>query len=445
MSALFNAMAEQIVIGCCLQGEVIADVLDGLRPEHFAVESHREAFATILRTWSRGRPLDAVTLDDALPDGTAKREGLAYWTDCAEAGFSASLLPGHVSTVRNKAARRALAAVADKIASLAHSEGRVDELMASASALLGDIAEGETRGGPRLIADVLREHLATVGERWEGRRDGLMTGFADLDRALGGMRPGNLVLIAARPAMGKTSLAMQVAANVAEGRAVVVFSQEMAASELADRLIAFKGGVDLGKVIRGGMTEDEHGRFNAGVLRARDLALYVDDAPAQRVADIRAKAMKVRRQRDVGLVVVDYLQLMTGDGANRNAEIEQISRGLKALAKELGCPVVALSQLSRKCEERPNKRPMLSDLRDSGAIEQDADIVLMIYRDEIYNPASADAGTAEILIRKNRQGAVGDVRLTWRGEVTAFGNCDYQASRRSEGAPARRTGGMDEW
>jgi replicative DNA helicase len=445
MSTLFNAMAEQIVIGCCLQGEIIADELEGLQPEHFAIESHREAFAAILRTWGQGRPLDAVTLDDYLTDGAAKREGLAYWAECAEAGFSTALLPGHISTVRNKAVRRALAATADKIAGLAHSEGRVDELVASASALLASVSAGESRRGPRLIADVLREHLPAVGERWDGRRDGLMTGFADLDKALGGLRPGNLALIAARPAMGKTSLAMQIAANVAEDRAVVVFSQEMADTELADRLIALKGGVDLGKVIRGGMSEDEHSRFNLGVMRLRDMLLYVDDEPAQRITDIRAKTMKVRRQREIGLVVVDYLQLMTGDGANRNAEIEQISRGLKALAKELGCPVIALSQLSRKCEERPNKRPMLSDLRDSGAIEQDADVVMMIYRDEVYNPSSPDAGTAEILIRKNRQGAIGDVRLTWRGEITAFGNCDYQASRRQESAPQRKASGMDEW
>lgn len=445
MSTLFNAMAEQIVIGCCLQGQIIADKLDGLQPEHFAIESHREAFATILRTWGQGRPLDAVTLDDCLPDGAAKREGYGYWAECADAGYSSALLPGHVSTVRSKAARRALVATADEIASLAHSEGRVDELMASASALLASISAGETRRGPRLIADVLREHLPSVGERWEGRRDGLMTGFADLDRALGGLRPGNLALIAARPAMGKTSLAMQIAANVAADRAVVVFSQEMADTELADRLIALKGNVDLAKVIRGGMNEDEHSRFNVGVMSLRDMPLYVDDEPAQRISDIRAKTMKVRRQREIGLVVVDYLQLMTGDGANRNAEIEQISRGLKALAKELACPVIALSQLSRKCEERPNKRPMLSDLRDSGAIEQDADIVLMIYRDDVYNPSSPDAGTAEILIRKNRQGAVGEVRLAWRGEITAFANCAYQASRRAESAPQRKTSGMDEW
>lgn len=447
-TTLFSVAAEQVIIGCCLQGEVIADHLEGVLPEHFAVESHAEAFAAILRTWGAGRPLDAVTLDDALSDGPAKREGLRYWVDCADAGYSKGLLKGHVRTLKNKAVRRALAAAADQIAAIAHASDQADEqdMTASAAALLAGIADQSATGrGPRSIVDVMREHLPAIDERWTGRKIGIETGFADLDAKLGGLRPGNLVLIAARPSMGKTSMAMQIAATVSAGQAVVVFSQEMACAELADRLIATLGGVDLGKVIRGGMNRDELDRFNLGVSRMRDLRLYVDDSPGQRVTDIRSKSMKIRRRHEIGLVVVDYLQLMTGDGANRNAEIEQVSRGLKSLAKELACPVIALSQLSRECEKRPNRRPVLSDLRDSGAIEQDADIVMMIYRDEVYNLDSADKGTAEILIRKNRQGSTGDVRLTWRGEITAFADCAYQGSKAAEQAPKRRSTGMDEW
>lgn len=444
MKPLHNPQAEQTIIGCCLHGQIIADRLRDLRPDHFAIESHAEAYRSILQAWERGRPLDPLLLDDLLPDGPAKREGLGYWVECCESGYSPALLPGYLKLVRESATRRTLAAAAMQLHELAHGEHSAESLIASAAGMLGELVhEGIQGNGPRLIAEVIDHHLPAVGERWEGRRDGLKTGFRDLDDKLGGLRPGNLVLIAARPAMGKTALAMQISANVAEGRVVVAFSQEMADTELADRLIAFKGRVDLGKVIHGGLDAEEHRRFGEGVAKVKQLRLFVDDAPAQRIADIRAKSMKVRARHDVALVVVDYLQLMTGDGANRNAEIEQISRGLKALAKELGCPVIALSQLSRECEKRPNKRPMLSDLRDSGAIEQDADVVMMIYRDEVYNPDSPDADTAELLIRKNRQGRTGDVRLTWLGQFTAFADCGYQESRAAY-VPMRRVRGFEE-
>lgn len=429
--------AEQIVIGCCLQGQILSDRLAGLLPEHFSVEVHSEAFLAILASWHQGRPVDVVLLDDLLRSNPTNA-GLTYWVECAEAGYSLSMLPGHVATVRNKAMRRSLLAAADQIAGLAHSNGDIREQVATAATLVSKMLDGTVTRGPRLLADVIRDYLPEMGERWDGRKDGLMTGFADLDAKLRGLRPGNLVLIAARPAMGKTSLAMQIAAHASASGVVVAFSQEMADTELVDRLMASLGRVNLSKIIDGKLDSDDHDRFAHAIGRARSLNLYIDDQPAQRISDIRAKTQSIRRKHPISLVVVDYLQLMTGDGANRNAEIEQISRGLKALAKELGCPVIALSQLSRKCEERPNKRPMLADLRDSGAIEQDADIVLMIYRDEIYNPDTPDKGTAEVLIRKNRQGQTGDVRLTWIGEYTSFWDCDYQGSRQQESAPRRR-------
>lgn len=439
--SLIATAAEQTIIGCCLQGQILADRAAGLLPEHFAVESHRDAFAAILAAWHQGRPVDPVSLDDTLK---ADGADLAYWVECAEHGYSLAMLPAHISTVRNKATRRALLAAADQIASLAHEDGDVREHVATASATVSKLLDGTVTKGPRLVGDVIRDYLPEMGQRWEGRRDGLMTGFRDLDGRLRGLRPGNLVLIAARPAMGKTSLAMQIAAHASQSGVVVAFSQEMADTELVDRLMASLGKVALQKVIDGKMDSDDHDKFSLAMRKARDLQLYIDDQPAQRISDIRAKTQGVRRKHPVSLVVVDYLQLMTGDGANRNSEIEQISRGLKALAKELGCPVIALSQLSRECEKRPNKRPMLADLRDSGAIEQDADIVMMIYRDEVYNPESADKGTAEVLIRKNRQGQTGDVRLTWLGEYTSFADCDRQESRQQESAPRYSRRGFDE-
>ncbi|MCK0507940.1 replicative DNA helicase [Aromatoleum anaerobium] len=442
MTSLTAITAEQIVLGCCLQMRDLSDRIDGLRPDHFAVESHRVAFAEICAAWGRGAPLDPVSLDDILRNQVPPVGDLSYWVECAEAGYSTALLPAHVSTVRNKAIRRSLLAAADRIAGFAHEEGDVTEHLASASAAVAKILDGASVKGPRLVGEVIREHLQAIGQRWDGTIEGQTTGFRDLDAKIR-LRPGNLVLVAARPAMGKTSLAMQIGAHIAKDGVVVAFSQEMADTELVDRLLASIGRVKLAKIISGGLDHGEQSRFGYASEQAQALKLYIDDQPALRIAEIRAKVMTVRRKHPVALVIVDYLQLMAGDGQNRNAEIEQISRGLKSMAKELQCPVIALSQLSRACEARPNKRPMLSDLRDSGAIEQDADLVLMIYRDEIYNPNSPDAGTAEILIRKNRQGPTGEVRLTWLGEYTSFADCAYQEAR-EDYTPMRSRRGFDE-
>lgn len=440
---LVSLPSEQIVIGCCLQGQILLDRMESLRPEHFAGEAHREAYTAILSSWSQGNPVDAISLDNLLQARNCTAADLTYWVQCFETGYSLAMLPSHVASIRDKAQRRALLAAADQIAAMAHDGGEISEHLASASALVGGLAESEIRKGPRPLAEVLLDHMPEMGERWTGRKDGLRTGFADLDTKLGGLRPGNLVLIAARPAMGKTALAMQIAARVAADGVVVAFSQEMADTELADRLLAAAGRIPLSTIVSGGLSSDEHERFSAALGRLKPLRLYIDDQPAQRITEIRAKVLKIRRRHPVALVVVDYLQLMSGDdsrksGANRNAEIEHISRGLKALAKELACPVIALSQLNRELEKRPNKRPILSDLRDSGAIEQDADIVLMIYRDEIYSPDSPDKGTAEVLIRKHRQGRTGTVRLAWHGEFTSFGNCSQQDSRQPERTTCRR-------
>tara|TARA_R110001583_G_C5671067_1_gene411145 strand:+ start:15307 stop:16647 length:1341 start_codon:yes stop_codon:yes gene_type:complete len=444
---LTNLSAEQTIIGCCLQGQILLDRISSLKPEHFAAESHREAFSVIKESWAKGVPTDPVLLDTMLTAHQSNSEGLAYWVECANSGYSTAMLPAHIRVVRDNAQRRALLATADKIAAMVHNGGDINEHVASASALVGNLLEREIRKGPRLLLDVLRDHLPEMGERWGGRQDGLKTGFTDLDIMLGGLRPGNLILIAARPAMGKTSLAMQIGTHVASSGVVVAFSQEMADTELADRLLASAGRIPLSTIVAGGLSSEEHNRFAAALGRLSPLRLYIDDQPAQRLSDIRAKALSIRRRNEIALIVVDYLQLMSGDDArkpssNRNAEIEQISRGLKALAKELACPVIALSQLNRDLEKRPNKRPVLSDLRDSGAIEQDADVVLMIYRDEVYNPESPDKGIAEILIRKHRQGQTGTVRLKWRGELTSFGNCTHQDA--PQAAQPRYKRGFDE-
>lgn len=441
--------AEQVIIGCCLQGRILLDRVEGLRPEHFAGESHREAFAAILASWAQGLPADPVRLDDLLRAKGNPPAGLAYWCQCADAGFSAALLPGHVRTVREMADRRALLAAAGRIAELAQQGGDIREQIAEAVTTVSNLGQTENGRGLRAMSDVVRDFLPEFGKRFEPQQDGITTGFADLDAKLHRLRPGNLVLIAARPAMGKTAFAMQLALHEArQGGAVAVFSQEMADTELAARLFAIEGRIELGRLNAGELSSEEHDRFGLAVQRLEQLPLFIDDQPAQRLADIRARVQRLRQRQRVTLVVVDYLQLMEGapsrSSSNRNAEIEQISRGLKALAKELACPVIALSQLNRDLERRPNKRPVLSDLRDSGAIEQDADVVLMLYRDEAYNPDTPDKGVAEILIRKHRQGATGDVRLTWLGHFTAFANYAGPVAGLADHAPPRYGRGFDD-
>lgn len=446
---LYSPEAEQAIIGCCLRAEIIEDRVSGLLPEHFAEQAHAEAFRAILGLWRHGRPADILALDESLPNGAAKSRGLGYWAECAQAGFSYAMLPQHVRIVRDKHARRELLALSNRIAGMVHERRDTASCAAEAAALIAKLADGQSGDtGPQHIADLMAEHLNHMAARWDGSLPGLSTGFLDLDKALGGggLRGGQLVYLAARPSMGKTSLAMQIANSIAQrddaAGVAVCFSQEMAAGELCDRLVSLNGRIELSKVIEGvqedgrGLSSEDHDRIHLAMTRVSQMRLYVDDTPGLRMSELRSRVMRVRRSHPVSVVVVDYLQLMSGEGdqrgANRNSEIEQISRGLKGLAKELDCPVIALSQLSRECEKRPDKRPMMSDLRDSGSIEQDADIVAFIYRDEVYHPDTAFKGIAEILIRKNRQGKTGMVPLVWLGQFTMFADCANYYEIRSD-------------
>lgn len=425
--------AEQCIIGACLLGEILD--LGALRPEDFGIDAHRDAFAHVQRMWAEKRPLDVVLFDDTLPeDSAAKREGLAYWGQCAANSFP-SLALSYVGRVRDAAMRRRMLALADSIAAAAHNRsGDLLEQINAAAEGVAELSGEQAPKGARRINEVLDSHLTVIGDRWDGVVHGVDTGFIDLDRFMR-FRAGNVIVLAARPAMGKTSLAMQFATHLAQHGPVFVSSQEMSEGELADRLLASRGQVWLSKIIGGEMNGEDHDRFHFAVGSLRDLPLYIDDSAGQSLAAIRAKVRAIHRKQPVAGVVIDYLQLMSGKGENRNSEVEALSRGFKAMAKEFACPVILLSQLNRGVEQRPNKRPQLSDLRDSGAIEQDADIVLMLYRDDVYHQNSLDAGTAELLVRKNRQGQTGFVRLTWVGAMTTFENCDYHAAKSVEVPP----------
>ncbi len=428
--AMYSVEAEHGVIGGLMIDGSAIDRLDSrLKAEHFYRDDHRRIFAAIQALANEGKSSDIISLADAL-EATGDLErcgGYAYLGGLAYETFSSANIRRHAEIIIERATLRALRAIGNDIADAALSGGNAPEQVDAAQAAVMALTERvAVRFEPMTARDVMSRHLQRLQERREGRAAaGMSTGFDDLDRRLnGGLHPGQLVILAARPAMGKTSLSMQVALHFAlQGRPTLFCSQEMPESDLADRLTALHSRVPLSRVIQTAqMTTEDYDRIGAALPSLRDAPLMLDEQPSLTLMAVRSKARRVVREYGrIELLVIDYLQLMTGEGTSRNAEIEQISRGLKQLAKEMSCPVIALSQLSRQCEQRPNRRPALSDLRDSGAIEQDADIVLSIYRDEIYNAESRYKGLAELGVLKNRQGQSGGfVGLAYQGEFTRF-------------------------
>jgi replicative DNA helicase len=426
--------AEASVIGGLLLNGAALDRIPELRPEHFYRDDHATIFRAIREEITEGRPADVVTVCEAL-QRTGKLEhcgGLAYLAEIANNTPSAANIVRYAEIVRDRAKLRWLVAMGNELAERALSPTtNAEELLGEVSGKLSEIAGQSADSRPQPAYVFVTATLKALDARLEGKTDALGTGFSDLDRALnGGMRPGQLILVAARPGMGKTALSLQIAQHVASTGSPVLFcSQEMAGVDVAARLTASMSGVELAKIIAGnGVTNDDFDRISAPLARLYEMPLWIDEQAALTFQAVASKARQVSREaKGLGLLVVDYLQLMTGSGETRNAEIESISRAFKTLAKQLGIPVVLLSQLNRGVEQRPNKRPLLSDLRDSGAIEQDADVVLMLYRDEVYAEHSADRGTAEVLVRKQRQGALGAARLAWRAEVASFGDLDVEA------------------
>ncbi|HKY70132.1 MAG TPA: replicative DNA helicase, partial [Gammaproteobacteria bacterium] len=285
-------------------------------------------------------------------------------------------------------------------------------------------------GGPEILRQIVARTIDSIEKRFEDPNaiTGIPSGFTDIDKLTTGLQPGDLVIVAGRPSMGKTVLGMNIAEHAAmkTKKSVLVFSMEMPANALVMRLMASMGRIELNRLRTGKLSQDDWSRLSSSVSMLSEVQMYIDETPALTPVELRAKARRIARDRKnpLGLIVVDYLQLMrtTGRAENRTAEISEISRGLKALAKELHVPVVALSQLNRSLEQRPNKRPVMSDLRESGAIEQDADVIVFIYRDEVYHEDSPDKGTAEIIVAKHRNGPTGTVRLTFLGQYTRFEN-----------------------
>lgn len=431
--------AEQSVLGGLLIDNGAWDRAgDLLTDGDFYRYEHRHIYAAIGALVSATKPADVITVFEQLQSLGKAEEcgGLAYLNALAQSVPSAANLRRYAEIVRERAILRKLIAASDEIATNAFNpQGRaVSQILDEAEGKIFKIGEegSRTKQGFQSMDKLVMQLIDRVTELAENGAEevtGVRTGFYDLDRMTAGLQPGDLIVLAARPSMGKTAFALNIAEHVAvqEGLPAVVFSMEMGASQLALRMVGSLGRIDQSGLRTGRLRDDEWGRLTEAVDQLSKASVFIDETPALNPAELRARSRRQARTcGKLGLIVVDYLQLMSGssksDGENRATEISEISRGLKALAKELQCPVIALSQLNRSVETRNDKRPMMSDLRESGAIEQDADVIMFIYRDEYYNKDSKEPGVAEIIIGKQRNGPVGTVKLTFLKPLTKFDN-----------------------
>ena len=430
--------AEQSTLGGLLLDNHAWDKIgDLLREEDFYRADHRLIWKHIARLIERGKPADVITVFESLDADKRAEEagGLAYLNALAQNTPSAANIRGYAQIVRDRSILRRLLGSTEEIAeSVYNRRGReVREILDSAESAVFKIAEDGARGKQGFIemsslVVQVRDRVQELHELNSPDVTGLATGFTDLDQKTSGLQPGDLIIVAGRPSMGKTAFSLNIAENVAlEGGIVGVFSMEMGGTQLAMRMLGSIGRIDLHKLRTGKLNDSEFSKFATALERLQEVKLHVDETPALMALELRARARRLHRlYGKLDLIVIDYLQLMSGSSGaaseNRATEISEISRSLKALAKELQVPVIALSQLNRSLESRTDKRPMMSDLRESGAIEQDADVILFIYRDEVYNPDSQDKGTAEIIIGKQRNGPIGRVQLAFLGEYTKFEN-----------------------
>jgi replicative DNA helicase len=427
-----NLEAEASVLGgILLENEAINRVLEILAPVDFYREAHRKIFRAMMELTDRNEPSDLITLSELLK---AKGEleavgGSTYLASLADQVPTAANIAYYARIIREKAILRQLITCATEIATRGFEEqGNVDEFLDAAEKVIFDIAEKKIKASFVSVGDMIKDTLKAVERLYERKElvTGVPTGFKDFDKLTAGLQPSELIIVAGRPSMGKTAFALNIAtyASLNAGIGVAVFSLEMAREQLVLRMLCSEARVDNSKVRAGYLGERDFPKLANAAGRLHEALIYIDDTPAISVLELRAKTRRLIRDREkkVGLVIVDYLQLMRGMGNanNREQEISEISRSLKALAKELRVPVIALSQLNRRVEDRGDRRPMMADLRESGAIEQDADVIAFIYRDEVYNQKSADKGIAEVIVAKQRNGPIDTVRLAFLSEYTRF-------------------------
>ncbi len=431
-----SIQAEQSVLGALmLDNQTWDSIADKVGEGDFYRKDHRLIFSTIERLAEKQIPFDVITISESLESiGELENAGgLSYLGMLAKDTPSAANIVTYANIVRDRSVLRQLIHVGTEISDSAfNTEGReTADLLENAEREVFKIAEQRQRGqgGFTPIRSLLAKAVDKIEIMFgqEGSITGASTGFTELDRLTSGLQPADLIIVAGRPSMGKTTIAMNMAENIAikSGKPVAVFSMEMPGDSLAMRMMSSLGRIDQHKVRTGKLEDDDWPRLTSAMSLLAETKLFIDDTPALTPTEVRSRARRLTREHgQLGLIVLDYLQLMQSpsSGENRVQQISDISRSLKALAKELNVPVVALSQLNRNLEQRPNKRPVMSDLRESGAIEQDADLIVFVYRDEVYNEDSPDKGIAEIIIGKQRNGPLGVVRLTFLGQYTRFEN-----------------------
>jgi replicative DNA helicase len=432
----FSLEAEVSVLGgMLLDTDAVARAIETLDDTMFYREGHRRLFRAIARMWERGEVVDVVTLSEALKNSGdfEAAGGTAYLAQLLDAVPTAANLEYHARIVREKAVlRRLIEAATTIIQDTFEAQGEVDQVLDQAEQRIFQIAQTHERKGFVWIKEILWPTFEKIEQLQANNSSvtGVPTGFHDLDEMTAGFQSGDLVIVAARPSMGKTAFTLNIAqhAAISARKPVAFFSLEMSKESLVQRILCAEARVDASRLRRGRLLDDEYARLATAAGYLNTAPIYIDDTPAISVLEMRAKSRRLKADRpDLALIIVDYLQLMQGNGRteNRQQEVSEISRGLKALAKELDLPVVALSQLSRAVEQRPDKRPMMSDLRESGAIEQDADVIMFLYRPEYYyGPTDKDGnsleGRAEAIIGKQRNGATGKIDLMFFKEFTRF-------------------------
>ena len=427
--------AEQAVLGSMLTDkDAVNAAIETLKEDAFYREDNRAIYQAIINLYSKSEPIDIITLKDELEsmDKFEQVGGYEYLASLPDKVPTTANVQKYIKIVEEKAILRKLIKTANEIIELGYDPAEdVEDIMDNAEKKIFDIMQSKNQKGYTPIKDVLVESFTKLEELYNRKQHitGVPTGFVELDYKTAGLHGSELILVAARPAMGKTAFALNIATNAAlRGNApVAIFSLEMSKDQLVNRILCSEAMVDSNKVRTGKLEEDDWVKLAGAIGPLSESEIYIDDTPGISVMEIRTKCRKLKMEKNIGLVVIDYLQLVQGSNkrqASREQEISEISRSLKILAKEINVPVIALSQLSRAVEQRPDHRPMLSDLRESGAIEQDADIVMFLYRDDYYNKESEKKGIAEVIIAKQRGGSTGTVKLYWMGNYTKFVNLE---------------------
>lgn len=432
-----NLEAEKAVIGCILQdNKALAASAEIIKPEDFYFDANREIYGISMELFNENTPVDMVTVSDRLTryDKLDAVGGVTYLTSLAMSITTTENVVYYAKIIREKSVLRKLSKTATAINSIAVAQDSDTEtVLERATQMIIDVASNNDKGDIVPVSEIIMETYQDMVENAlnPDNMTGLATGFDELNRRCGGFHGGEFILIAGRPGMGKSSFAVNIAEHVsiADGKTVALFNLEMPKEAILKRILCSQALIDAGKIITGKIEGDDWARLGKILDKIAAAPLYIDDSSVVTVSEIRAKCQRLKQTKGLAMVVIDYLQLMQGSGRNesRQQEISDISRSLKIMAKELGVPVVALSQLSRASESRQDKRPMLSDIRESGAIEQDADMVIFLYRDEYYHKDTEDKGLAEVILAKHRAGETGMFKLGWKGQYTKFINIDYRA------------------